>query len=437
MKKAVAVCFLFLGGALLIASSQSGAGSTPRTPNPDPAQAAPVWQSVGPAGGWIRALVNNPKNSRELYAAADSYPCQIFESSNAGSTWTRIGLVQSYLNGFIIHPSNPNIFYGLGYASLFKSKDQGRTFTEIALPDPKLIRLDGNISISPRKPETIYVAGSYKYNDSGRKYCLAVYRSKDGGLTWTVHKLEPVSDYASFPRVAASPARAGLVFASGSYHKGNQSFYRVYKSADGGNNWTGVTGPIINQPYDLLLHPTDPNKVYVSTSGYVFRSSDGGKTWAKQAAPNYMFAEFLAMDSTNPQVLYAGGNLTVYKSTDGGVRWTASKTNSGLFGACTGMLVDGGSVYFASSVGIFKSANGGATWKPSHAGMKASSVPALALAAASPKSVYAEAQNYACFKSANAGGSWIKLGNFAGCGQILKIVSHPTAANTVYLLKGG
>ena len=442
MKNGIAVSVSAIVAVLLLVLAGPLAQPQQTVPELNPsqsasAQSASVWQAVGPAGGWIRALVKNPKNARELYAAVESYPCQIYESSNAGSTWTRIGLVQSHLSDLVVHPSNPNILYGVAYTSLFKSKDQGRTFTELALPDPKLVRLDGNISISPRKPETIYVAGSYKYNDSGRKYCLAVFRSKDNGLTWTVHKLDPVSDYTSVPRVAASPSNAKIVFASGSYHKSGQTYYRVFKSADGGDSWTNVAGSINQHPYDLLLHPTDPNTIYVATQNGVYRSSNGGKTWAKQIAPNVMFTEILAMDSTNPQVLYAGANLTVYKSTDGGVRWTASKSDAGLFGSCTRVVADGGSVYFASTVGMFKSTDGGATWKPSHAGIKASSVPALALAAASPKTVYAGVQNYACFKSVNAGGGWIKLGNFAGCGQILKIASHPTAANTVYLLKGG
>jgi len=114
--------------------------------------------------------------------SVESYPCQIFKSSNSGSSWKRIGLVQSYLGDLAVHPSNPNILYGVAGHSIYKSKDQGKTFTELTLPDPKLVRLDGNISISPRKPETIYISGSYKYDSTGRKFCLAVFRSKDNGL---------------------------------------------------------------------------------------------------------------------------------------------------------------------------------------------------------------------------------------------------------------
>lgn len=433
MKKAAAITIsiLFFGAAIALVA---------RTQTP----AAAVWQAVGPNGGHIRALVKNPKNARELYAAVDSYPCQIFKSSDAGSSWKRIALVQDYLTDLIIHPSNSNILYGVAGHSIFKSKDQGKTFTEVKLPDPKLVRLDGNISISPRKPETIYISGSYRYDSAGRKFCLAVFRSKNGGLTWTVYKLDPVSDYTSSPRVAASPSDAAIVFASGSYRKGGQDYFRVFKSVNGGNTWTNITGPIDKQPLDLLLHPTDPDRIYIAAGGGVYRSSDGGKNWAKQTSPDSMSAGVLAMDSKDSQTLYAGGWILttggppfIYKSTDGGLHWNRSESDTGLEGDCTEIVQGADSVFFASLVGIFKSADGGITWKTSHAGVKASSVPAFALAAASPKILYAEIRDYACFKSVNAGGSWFKLGNFAGCGQILKIVSHPKAANTVYLLKGG
>jgi photosystem II stability/assembly factor-like uncharacterized protein len=441
VRNGVVVCILILGGALLAARSQSGASArqAPAAPISFPAQAAAVWQSVGPYGGRINALARNPKNAREFYTIPDSFPGQIFKSSNSGSTWKRVGLVNAYLSDIIVHPTKPNIIYGVASNALYTSTDQGRTFTGQVLPNSGSVRLNGNISISPRSPDTIYIAGSYKYNASARKYCLAVYRSKDGGQTWTVAKLDPVSDYTSYPRVAASPARAGLVFASEYYYIGSKTFCRVFKSSDGGNTWKNVTGSIGYLPFDLAVHPKDPNKVYVTTSGAVYRSLNGGQSWAKQESPPYLFEEVLAVDSKNPQVLY-GGAVTadfVYKSTDGGVHWAASKPNAGFFGECSRIVADGSSVLYASWAGIFKSANGGQTWRVSHSGIKASIIPGMALAPASPKTVYVESQGYACFKSANAGGAWTKIGNFAGCGQILKVVCHPATANTVYLLKGG
>jgi photosystem II stability/assembly factor-like uncharacterized protein len=399
--------------------------------------AAPVWQSLGPSGGPIEALVPNPKNPRELFAAIDSCPAQVFKSSNAGKTWGRIGLIPSFINDLAVDPANPNVLYASNGSSLFKSKNQGRTFTELALPDPNLVRLDGNISINPRDPKMIFIAGSYKYNESARKYCLGVWRSRDGGRTWTVHKFEPVSDYTGYPRVAASEARAGLVYFSGSYRRAGQEFIRVFKSADGGNTWTSTPGSLDRVPFDIALHPADPDAVYIAASGYIYRSPDGGKTWSRQSSPSSLYATVLAMDARDPRVLYAGYSSMVYKSTDAGVRWTRFPSASGLFGYAAEIVADGGSVYFGSSVGVFKSANGGLAWRPSHAGMKAASVPTFALAPASPKTVYAEVAGYACFRSTNAGGSWARLGNFAGCGQILKIVYHPTSTNTIYLLKGG
>jgi len=446
MKRRIAVSVSIPVGAAILLLNLAGTPGPQPSAEPDPAQAAPVWQAVGPYGGWIGSLVKNPKNPRELFALVSSSPSQIFKSSNAGSSWKRIGLVRASLGDLAVHPSNPNVLYSISNTSVFKSSDQGRTFKELPQPYPKLARLDGNISIDPRKPDTIRISGSYRYGDNLNKRCLAVFVSKNGGLSWTVHKFEAEAkpDYTFDPRVAASPVRSGLVFFSGSYRSGSRLSIRVLKSVNGGTTWTDVTGSISQSPHDLLLHPKDPDRIFIATDRSVYRSSDGGKSWAKQLSPNSMPAGVLGMDSTDPRVLYSGGGIFalgapvfIYKSVDGGVKWTRSKPDTGLAGDCARIVEGAGSVYFASSVGIFKSADGGNTWKPGHAGIAASTVPAFALAPTSPKTIYAEISSYACFKTVNAGGSWIKLGNFAGCGQVLKIISHPSIADTVYLLKGG
>lgn len=245
MKKALFVGFLIFASALV-----------PRTraDAPEPGQAA-VWQAVGPDGGWIKALAMNPKNESELYAAVDSSPCQVFKSSNAGKTWERVGLVQRSLHDLAVHPSNSNILFGLASTSILKSKDQGRTFTEYEMPDAKRASLVGNISISPREPDTIFVAGTCQYDSSGGKYCLAVYKSTNAGQSWKVSKIEPVTDWASEPTVAVSPVDPKIVFVCGTNRRGTTTYNRVFKSTDGGTRWTDITGAVRFRPRALLLHP--------------------------------------------------------------------------------------------------------------------------------------------------------------------------------------
>ena len=353
MKKAIAVGIILFGGALVAWT-----------------QAAAVWQPIGPAGGWIRALATNPKNAREVYAAVQSYPSQVFKSSDSGLSWKRIGMVSAYLIDLTVHPTNPNVLYGTANSALYTSKDQGKTFTILDLPNPTLIRLDGNISISPRKPETIYVSGCCRTNTNSQKYCMAVFRSKDGGRTWTVHKLEPVSDDASEPQVAASPARSEIVYAAGSYRKSGRAYHRVFKSADGGNTWKNVTGSIDRQPYDLLLDPRDPNKVYIVTDFSVYRSSDGGATWTTVpvSSKRNSMAYAVARDPANPNTLYIGGDSGAWKaflckSTNGGASWT--DITNGMRAPVIDIAVDPVSpkiVYVATWGSAWKSEDGGVSW---------------------------------------------------------------------------
>ena len=120
----------------------------------------------------------------------------------------------------------------------------------------------------------------------------------------------------------------------------------IYHSTDGGKSWAHLGLAQTSQIARVLLDPRDPKRIVVAALGDpfrdsdergVFRSTDGGKSWTKTLyAGPAVGASDLAMDPKNPDVLYAGmwrfrrssWNLTsggaddgIYKSTDGGVTW--------------------------------------------------------------------------------------------------------------------
>jgi photosystem II stability/assembly factor-like uncharacterized protein len=403
------------------------------TPSPDQAGA---WEAIGPYGGWVYGIAKSQKNSNELYAVINSYPGQIYQSISAGATWKRIALINSYLYDIAIDPNNPKTIYALGGNSIYKSIDKGKTFKECKYPDYNCYTSSGRISINPKKSNTIFLSGYYAYSANPWKSCLAVYRSTNGGETWTVKKFDAVSYGATMASVVISPANPKIVYACGYYYDNSYNYYyRVYKSTNSGDSWKNITGSIKDLPYVILPHPKDPNRVYVGCGNEVYRSSNGGQTWIKQNDPYFIYAYTLAFDSTNPSILYAGSASSIYKSTDGGINWT--QYNNGIYGSCNGLVAIGNKIYFASTAGIFKSTDAGVTWKPGYSGIKASDVPAFAIAPFSPNNLYAEIAQYACFKTTNGGKSWAKLRDFAGCGSVHGVAVHPTNPNTVFFLKGG
>ncbi len=189
-----------------------------------------------------------------------------------------------------------------------------------------------------------------------------VWRTTNNGTTW-----EPVTDsvgIASVGAVAVAPSDANVVWVGTGDNSLTRSAYwgdGVYKSIDGGNTWTNMGLRDTQHIARIVIHPTDPNVVWVAALGHlgtpnqergVFKTADGGRTWQKELFVNDTTgAVDLAIDFRNPNVLYAamydairlpwkimearpGGGL--FRTTDGGAKW--EKLAGGLPQGNTGRI---------------------------------------------------------------------------------------------------
>ncbi|HZZ64011.1 MAG TPA: hypothetical protein VFE17_00805, partial [Candidatus Baltobacteraceae bacterium] len=144
-----------------------------------------------------------------------------------------------------------------------------------------------------------------------------VWKSSNGGATWTaVFEKEPVSAIGA---VAIDPTNENVVWAgTGEANPRNDVTYGdgVYKTTDGGKTWTNMGLQATRHISRILIDPRDPNHVIVGAFGDPFRDStdrgvyvtnDGGRTWTKTlyVGPQSGASE-LAMDPNNPSVVYAG-----------------------------------------------------------------------------------------------------------------------------------
>src|SRR6185295_7520629 len=170
----------------------------------------------------------------------------------------------------------------------------------------------------------------------------------------------------------------------------------VYRSLDGGRTWDHVGLEETRQIGSILIHPRDPDRVYVAALGHsfgpnhergVYRSINGGHSWERVLAVNDSTgAVDLAMDPSNPRVLYAsfwqvvrtpwsfasgGSGSGLYKSVDGGDTWTRLSGEGlprGLWGRI-GVAVSGArpdrvwAMIEADEGGLFRSDDGGRTWR--------------------------------------------------------------------------
>jgi len=226
-----------------------------------------------------------------------------------------------------------------------------------------------------------------------------VWKTTDGGTYW-----ENVSDgffeTSAVGAIAVAASDGNVIYAGTGEAciRGNVSHGDgVYRSTDGGLTWTNVGLRDTRHIGRVRVHPRDPALVYVAALGRawgpnrergVFRSRDGGAHWdhvlLKSARAG---AVDLSMDTQNPRVLYAavweaqrtpwgmtsgGPESSLWKTTDGGDSWTDISRNPGLPRGMLGRIgvavspADGRRVYAvveAEDGALFRSDDGGATWQ--------------------------------------------------------------------------
>jgi photosystem II stability/assembly factor-like uncharacterized protein len=232
----------------------------------------------------------------------------------------------------------------------------------------------------------------------------------------------------------------------------------VFKSTDGGRNWTAANSGLTELDVRILaIDPQDTTTLYAgthsSTSG-VFRSTDGGASWSAVSSglPEFPGILALAIDPQYPNTLYAGTQFNgVFKSTDWGASWTAinfglptDPTAQRLVGV-TALVIDprNTSTVFAwvGGNGVFKSTDGGASWSAASSGLPAQpfGLSFLAIDPQAPSTLYAGKSGIGVFKSTDGGATWNSVNsglpnNFNGA-SFLAI--DPETPGTVYAATGG
>lgn len=180
-----------------------------------------------------------------------------------------------------------------------------------------------------------------------------LWKTEDGGVNWkAVMDDKPVH---SIGALAVSPSDPQIVFAGTgeSFIRSNVSVGDgVWKSTDGGTTWNNVGLENTFRISRVLIHPTDPNIVYIGALGHaygtqkdrgVFRTMDGGKTWTKVLFVNDSTGvSDMAMDPNNPRIIFAGlwqldiktwGRQSggkgsgIYMTRDGGETWKRLSSN--------------------------------------------------------------------------------------------------------------
>ena len=164
----------------------------------------------------------------------------------------------------------------------------------------------------------------------------------------------------------------------------------------------------------ISLHPTNPGIIYVATNDSVYKTRDGGQTWEEFPAFSSRRVTTLAIDPQLPATIYTGTmGDAVYKSPDGGQHWlphnVGLKEHVSYVNQFVFHPVRNETIYLATTVGVFRTTDGGRTWEEQMAGMKeVHIVVALAMDPKNPALLYAGTTGGA-YRSRDGAASWQKV----------------------------
>ncbi len=128
----------------------------------------------------------------------------------------------------------------------------------------------------------VYAGGdtfwSCGYKNVSGTYKGVVSQSTDGGENWIRHELYSSTVYGYIRTVAVAPSDSDRVFAMG-YAGG---IYTLYKTENGGTSWSEVSASgLSGTPYDMMIHPADPDRIAIASSSGLYSSDNGGLNWSK------------------------------------------------------------------------------------------------------------------------------------------------------------
>ncbi len=356
------------------------------------------WRLVGPfRGGRTRAVAGVAGPPLILYIA--QVDGGIWKSDDAGRTWNPIfdGQPTQSIGALAVAPSDPNTIYaGSGEGlhrpdlsvgnGIYKSTDAGRTWTHMGLDDAQQIPA---IAVDSHDPNRLFVAVlGHPFGPSEQR---GVFRSTDGGATWkrVLFKDENTGAYdvaldPSNPHIGYATLWESRLGPTEDNNEFNGTGGGIFKSTDGGDTWRQLKNGLPDNAVqmDLAIAPSQPSRIYAIVAqnqphGYesgaglgMYRSDDGGENWTKitdDPRPVMLIGggdlPVPRVDPHNPDVVYSASIVTV-RSTDGGKTWTSLRGAPGGDDYQNVWIdpADSNVILIGSDQGAIVSLNDGKTW---------------------------------------------------------------------------
>jgi len=281
--------------------------------------------------------------AKELWATWEDFRYG-FGPVNPTSNWSAVGPIISKesalglpgigrINAVAVDPNDANTWYaGAPAGGIWKSTDAGTSWVSLFDQFPQ-IGVSG-IAIDPNDSNIIYIATGD--DDASDSFSAGVFKSIDGGTTWTATGLGPdtQNEFDTMNEIVIDPTNSNRIWVG--------STNGLQRSDDAGATWTvQLSGNIT----DFKLKPGDPNTIYAVDSNSFFLSTDGGETFEElvdSALPDNGGRMVIGVTPAAPDMVYvcvaditarSSAFLGIFKSTDSGASFTKTNESDDIFGS--------------------------------------------------------------------------------------------------------
>jgi photosystem II stability/assembly factor-like uncharacterized protein len=307
-----------------------------------------TWKPIfdGESAPSIGALAVAPSNPNIIYVGTGvntdygdvSHGDGVYKSTNGGETWQHLGLEDTrHIGRILVDPRNPDVVLvaALGHSygpneqrGVFRSTDGGKNWKKVLFKDNTTGAID--LCFEPGNPRVVYatlwhVIWKPDVRDLPFDPGSGLYKSKDGGITWTqiTGNGLPTENWGRSGAAVAPEMHGQRIYLiiGAKEKKGG-----LFRSDDAGATWKKATedARITGSWYmsEIFSDPKNPDIVYVPEANF-YRSTDGGKSFtAIKGAPGGDDYHTMWIDPTNPQRMILGTDQGATITLNGGETWS-------------------------------------------------------------------------------------------------------------------
>jgi photosystem II stability/assembly factor-like uncharacterized protein len=397
---------------------------------------------IGPFGGSIVCIANDPNNTNIVYAG--SWGGGVHRSVDGGITWkfAGTGLGEMLIDSLAVDPATPSTIYaGTHGSGVYKSTNSGASWVAMnnGIQERAVVY---TITVNPGNTSILFAGTRGKRENSGPPWHGVLYKSNDAGNSW----FSVLTDVGGSDQqdwiysVRANPSSPDMIVAAAhehgpfvAYSYGGRgewfspeqvsdwsgraigfdprswlqtAFYAtwhgdgIYRSNNGGYHWdltNNGLGFAKIYPNGIVFEPNNPNAIYLASFGEqvhgVMKSENAGDTWSSTNLMSRYIYSVGTLANTRDTVLAGTLQDGIYKSTNGGSSW--SRNNKGILNSyVTGIVFKSEKIIYASTIGggIFRTIDGGLNWTDFNNGLAVRDINGLLLSTANPNLLYALTQ---------------------------------------------